>query len=138
MWCLLTSILVAKPGVYLYRKSLDPTAHVPSRRKKVNMAGILYTKKQKMSKKILKKNPTLLFGVHSSSFLCPILVSGIIKVINIQGKSQGKCDRLIAETCWSQCYSVLKLTSSCGMALDRLSPESLCRTTSCFFLCLVV
>lgn len=44
------SVLVAKSGVYLYRKSLDPTAHVPSRRKKVNMAGVLYRKKQKRVK----------------------------------------------------------------------------------------
>lgn len=92
------SVLVAKSGVYLYRKSLDPTAHVPSRRKKVNMAGVLYRKKQKRVKNS-EINPTLLFGVHSSSFLCPILVSDIIKAINIQGKSQGKCDHLIAETC---------------------------------------
>lgn len=62
-------------------------------------------------------------------FLCQIQT----KVINIHGKYQGKWDQLIAETCWSQCYSYLKLTSSCGLALDRLSPESLCWTTSCFF-----
>lgn len=93
-------------------------------------------KETKKSKKFWN-DPTLLFGVHSSSFLCPILVSDIIKAINIQGKSQGKCDHLIAETCWSQCYSDLKLTSSCGLALDRLSPESLCWTTSWVLLCLV-
>jgi len=121
-------------------KRLDPTSHVPCRSKEVNIAGIVHIKIQNRITKSEIKH-TLHFGVHSSLFLCPILVSDIAKEINLQGKSQGKSDHLIAKTCWRQCYWDLKLTSSCGLALDSVCPDNFWWTTSCvvvFFCCLFV
>lgn len=111
-------------------KRLDPTSHVPCRSKEVNIAGIVHIKIQNRITKSEIKH-TLHFGVHSSLFLCPILVSDIAKEINLQGKSQGKSDHLIAKTCWRQCYWDLKLTSSCGLALDSVCPDNFWWTTSC-------
>lgn len=84
-------------------------------------------KETKKSKTLWNKPHTLIW---CSLFLIP-LSNSCLRCS--QEKSQGKCDQLIAETCCSRCYSDLKLTLSCGLALDTLSPESLCWTTSCFF-----
>lgn len=110
-------------------KNSCPYCSVSSGRKEVNTAGILYIKKQKEFKKKSERNSTLLFGFFSSSFLCPILISDMLQVINMKGNSQGKdLLRLVL----FPCKKYFKLRTDPAQFISR---ESLLNNITLFFSC---
>lgn len=84
-------------------------------------------KETKRIKKISERNPTLFFGFYSSSFLCPVLISDMLKVINIQENSQSK-DLLKLVLFPFKTY--IKLWTEPGQIISR---ESLLNNITLFF-----
>lgn len=84
-------------------------------------------KETKRIKKISERNPTLFFGFYSSSFLCPILISDMLKVINIQENSQSK---ELLKLVLFPFKTYIKLRTEPGQIISR---ESLLNNITLFF-----
>lgn len=74
-----------------------------------------------------ERNPTLLFGFYSSSFLCLILISDMLQVINIKGNSQGKD---LLKLVLFPCRTYIKLWTDPAQIISR---EPLLNNITLFF-----
>lgn len=108
-------------------KNSCPCCTLSSGRREINTLAFFTYRNKKNNKKNLKETPRFSLAFFSSSFLCPILISDTLQVINIKGNSQGKD---LLELVLFPCKTYIKLWTDPAQFISR---ESLLNDITLFF-----